>query len=109
MTTYRRFVLDAASGVVAIYDTTTRDLALDNEPLSAPLSYVSRLHFDSRLQYPRVVSTLTGTLSLASVPQNTYYDHEHVIAAHGLGGFPYVEGKVQIGGVWRALSGSTIV
>ncbi len=109
MTTYRRFYLDKASGAVAVYDTTTQDLTLQNEPLSAPLSYVSRLHFHSSLHYPRIVGVYTGTLSMAAVTFNVIYTHEYVIAAHGLGGTPYVEGKIKIGGVWIALAGSTLV
>lgn len=109
MTTYRRFVLDKASAVAAIYDTTTRDLSLQNEPLSAPLSYVSRLHFHSGLDYPKVISTITGTVTLPVMGINTLRTHEYVISAHGRAGTPYVEGKVHIGGVWIPLAGSTVV
>lgn len=109
MTTYRRLYIDGPNGRVAIYDVTTLNADLNNEPLSDPLSYVPRLHFHSDLEYPKVIGTYTGTITLPAVGISSIYTAEYVVAAHGRAGTPYVEGKISVGGVWLPLAGSTIV
>jgi len=107
--TFRRLVVDGVGGQIAIYDVSTLDPTQDNAPLSTPLSYIPRLHFHSALEYPRIISTYTGSVTLPSIGINTVRTAGYTIAAHGLAGTPYVEGKVQVGGNWYPLAGSTVV
>jgi hypothetical protein len=102
MATQRR--LKYASGSLAIYD--VESTAIDDGPFSSPLSYISRLHFHSDLEYPAVIATYSGTVTLPSVSANTDYVATYNIAAHGRGGVPYVEGRLQVGGVWVPFAGS---
>ena len=89
-----RLKADGATGKVAIYTGT------DDLPFDTPLSYVSRLRFHSDLEYPRVISTHTGTVSLPAVGAATGYRLvTHTLFAHGLGGAPFVEGTLALGGV----------
>ncbi len=104
MTTLRRLKYD--SGNLAIYD--VESTSIDDGPLSAPLSYISRLHFHSALEYPAVIATYSGTITLDSVIANTEYWRTYIIAAHGQAGIPYVEGKINVG-TWVPLTGSVMV
>ncbi len=105
MTTLRRLKYD--SGKLAVYDVDSA--AIDDNPLTAPLSYLSRLQYHSDLEYPKVIATYTGTITLAVVTANQLLPASFTIAAHGRGAVPYVEGMVKVGGVWRGLCGSTPV
>ena len=87
-----RLKADGATGKVAIYTGT------DDLPFDTPLSYVSRLRFHSDLEYPKVVSTLTGSISLPSMASNATRLHTYTIAAHGQTGQPFCEGFITHGG-----------
>ncbi len=104
MSTQRRLKYD--SGSLAIYD--VESTAIDDAPLSSPLSYVSRLHFHSALEYPAVIATYSGTINLPAVSANTDYLATYTIAAHGRAGVPYVEGRINLGS-WVPLVGSVMV
>lgn len=105
MSTQRRLKYD--SGSLAIYD--VESTAIDDAPLSSPLSYVSRLHFHSALEYPAIIATYTGTVTLPALSADQTYFATYILAAHGRPGVPYVEGAINIGGVWVPLAGSVPV
>lgn len=105
MTTLRRLKYD--SGKLAIYDVDSG--SIDDNPLTSPLSYVSRLHFHSDLEYPAIIGTYTGTLTLPSLAADSLRVNSYTIAAHGQAGIPYVEGKIKIGSSWVPLAGSVPV
>lgn len=105
----RRLYVDGAAGKIAIYDTTGVDFSTENEPLATPLSYVSRLHFHSDLDYPAIIQTVTGTVTLGAMSANTQQQVTHTLFSHGRAGTPYVEGRIEISGTWIPLAGSVPV
>lgn len=105
MTTLRR--LKYASGKLAIYDVDS--VSPNDAPLTSPLSNISRLQFHSDLEYPAVTTIFTGTLTLPSLAANSLRQASYIVAAHGMTGYPYVEGKIKIGSVWAPLAGSVPV
>lgn len=105
MTTLRRLKYD--SGKLAIYDVT--DGSINDNPLTDPLNNVSRLHFHSDLEYPAVIATYSGTVTLSALSADSSQDVTHTIAAHGRAGIPYVEGRILVDGIWVPLAGSVPV
>lgn len=85
-----RLRADGTTGTVAIYTGT------DDDPFTSPLSHIARLRFHSDLDYPRVVSTLTGSVSLPSMSGNSDRFNTNVIAAHGQAGKPFCEGYITV-------------
>jgi len=85
------------TGKVAIYTYDTPD----DVPFTSPLSAVSRLRFHTDLVYPRIINTQTRTITLPSVIANAQSDTDTTstttLFAHGLGGIPWVEGKITSG------------
>lgn len=94
-----------AGGDLAVYDETYNG----NNPLSAPLSNIPALAFHSALEYPRVIATYTGSITLPAFAVDAIRTNSTAIVAHGQGGFPYIEGRVQIGAAWVPLIGSVVV
>lgn len=101
-----RLKADGTTGAIAIYSYDTANDA----PFTTPLSNVSRLQFHSNLEYPAVVSIVSGTTTLPAVGVATHISTTHTLFAHGRGGTPYVEGYITSGlGQQVGLCGSVIV
>jgi hypothetical protein len=107
MAIQRRLKYTAAAGALAIYDVTVG--SENDTPLTSPLSDISRLHFSTALDYVATIGTYSGTINLGALAANSSADVTTVIAAHGQGGIPYVEGKISISGNWVPLSGCVVV
>lgn len=95
--------LKYASGKLACY---TIDTASPNDnPLTSPLSNVSRLLFHSDLPMPAIVPvggnfSTTGTTTIGAKSSiNTYTSETFTLFAHGQGGTPMVFGRItEVGG-----------
>lgn len=85
-----RLKADGSTGTVAIYTGT------DDLPFTTPLSYVSRLRFHSDLDYPKIVSTITGSINLPAMSGNSERIHTYTLAAHGQGASPFCEGYITV-------------
>lgn len=96
-----RFKARGSDGRVAIW----RD-GSDEDPFDEPLAHLDRVLFHSDLNYPVIVSTHTGTLSLPAQSANTETNVNHPLFAHNLGGIPFVLGYVTIEGNRVPLAGS---
>lgn len=101
----RRLYVDGPNGRIAIYDVVGIDPDTENEPLSAPLSNIARLHFHSDLEYPATIQVYTGTVNLPAMSANQTRTASYGVASHGQPGIPYVEGRINIGGTWVPLAG----
>jgi len=95
--------VDGTTGTVAIYTGT------DDLPFTTPLSYVSRIRFHSELDYPRIISTHSGSFSLDATSSGATTEASYELFAHGLGGIPFVEGYITLSGVRVPLLGSICV
>ena len=97
-----RLFADGNTGTVAIYT----QAEIDDGPVNSPLSHVSRIRFQSDLEYPRVIDVRDGSFTMPSVGLNASYQQTHLLFAHGLGYTPFVEGYINRSGVKISLSGS---
>lgn len=89
-----RLYIEGSTGKAAIYETTSGDA-----PFTTPLSHIDKLYFHSDLDAISVQTVHTGTVTLPSRAQNGEYNATQNLFAHGLGGIPYVEGRLtKIGG-----------
>lgn len=95
----RRFKVNGSK--VAIWDGETDEL-----PFTTPLSYLSRVKFHSDLDYIQTVHEEPVTLSLPARSAVLQGTASHQLFAHGKAGIPFILGKVTIGGVPCALTGS---
>lgn len=96
-----RLKVDGVAGKCAIYT------GGDDAPFDYPLEHVDKIRFHSDLQYPRIISTHTGTWTLPAVAaQAGFVKRSTNLFAHGLSGTPYVEGFVTVSGVKVPLLGS---
>jgi len=96
-----RFKARGSDGRVAIW----RD-GSNEAPFDDPLTYIDRVLFHSDLDYPAIVSTHTGTLSLPAQGGRTERNVNHTLFAHGLDGIPFVLGYITIGGQRIPFAGS---
>lgn len=103
--------LQYAAGAVAIYDVTVG--AENDNPLTAPLANVARLHFHSDLPMPAVVKVAgafktSGSTSIsAKGSNNTYTSETFTLFAHGQTGTPMVFGRItSLGGGAVPFAGS---
>lgn len=79
----------------------------DDLPFTDPLSHISRLRFHSDLEYPRVISTHTGTHVLPAIGAATNFSKRStVLFAHGQAGTPFVEGFIDYNSTRVPLLGS---
>lgn len=78
------------TGTLAIY--TVNDAAPDDAPFTAPLSNLSRVRFHSNLFVPRIVATVTGTVTLPAMTGAASINQKHTVGAHGQSGIPMVTG-----------------
>ena len=84
----------ANASACAIWDQSV----VGDAPFSAPLSYLPQTRFHSSLRYPAIVSTVSGSIALPSVPANRReYSMANILFAHGRAGIPYVEGAITSG------------
>lgn len=96
------------NGVLAIY--TVPDVGVaDDAPLATPLSYLSRIKFHSGLAYPKVIQTVTTTLSLPGVSGTPLRTASYSLFAHGRSGQPWVLGRAIVQGIAVAFTGSVPV
>lgn len=86
-----RFKYEA--GKTAVYKTDNGDA-----PLTAPLSNLPLLKFHSDLAYPRVIQEVTTTVNFPARSNFQDVDATYTLFAHGKAGFPFVFGKVSVGG-----------
>lgn len=102
------FDADGANGRVGIY---TGD---DDLPMAAPASYLGRTKFHTDFAYLPFVPAkrFTGTVTVVSPLTDTLYGSLRrtlTLAAHGMGGIPFVYGFVTVGGIIRPLCGTVPV
>jgi hypothetical protein len=84
-----RMKVDGATGAVAIYDYAGHDL-----PLTDPQSHIPELYFHSGLDYPTVIRTVTGSITLDALPAHSNNVAAHTLFAHGRPGFPAIIGRI---------------
>lgn len=94
------FHVDGQAGKMAVYNGTNR-AALDN-----PSANLSLLKLHSDLDYPKIISVQTGSTTFPSITANTRRNATSTLFAHGRPGIPWVLGKLTVGGVTFAWSGS---
>lgn len=104
-----RFKADGVTGKVAIYDYTAPNN--NDNPLTAPRSNLSRLHFHSDFDYvgfgvESSVPTISTTVSISNASGFYYKNPSHNLGAHGKSGIPFVYGRIFARGVWMPLCGS---
>lgn len=99
--------IDAAAGLLAVY--TSPGAGSDDAPLYSPLANLSRVKLHSSLDYPKIISVTTGSITLPAVTVNTRRLVTNTLFAHGQSGIPWVFGKVSLAGVWVSLCGTAIV
>lgn len=99
--------IDAAAGLLAIY--TSPGAGSDDAPLYNPTANLARVKLHSSLDYPKIINVVTGSITLPAVTNDTRRLVTHTLFAHGQSGFPWVFGKVSLGGVWVSLAGTAIV
>jgi hypothetical protein len=85
--------LKVQNGKMAIYTVPTI-ASTDDAPLANPLANASRVRFHSDLNYVRVISTHTGTLTLPVRATQTQVKVDHVLFAHGQASVPMVMGRI---------------
>jgi hypothetical protein len=98
-----RMAIDGSVGKVGVYT------GSDDLPLYAPRSYLPRVLFHSDLDYPAVIATYSGTVSLGATTANGRRLNTFRVQAHGLAGIPWVVGSFTIGGVNVAAAGTVPV
>lgn len=87
-----RLRAEGDTGTVAIYT------GNDNAPFNNPLNNVSRLRFHSDLDYPKIVRTLTGTLTIAGLTSPDTRITTHQVGNHQQNGQPFCEGWIKVNG-----------
>lgn len=89
-----RLKIDGTTGTAAIYDTSAGDA-----PFTTPLSHIDKLFFHSDLRSIGVQTVVTGSITLPARAANGSFNAVQNLYTHGLGGIPYVEGRITaIGG-----------
>lgn len=74
--------------------------------LSNPSAYLASIKLHSSLDYPKIISVTTGTLSFPAVALNTRRNVTTTLYAHGRPGIPLIFGQMTVAGVTIAWAGS---
>lgn len=80
-----------------------------DDVFSDPFSDISRVRFHSDFQYPSIVESVSGSVTLPAVAADAARYHTYELYEHGIEGHPFVTGRVTdypTSGVNVALEGS---
>lgn len=99
----RRFRV--AGGKVAVWDGHT-----DTLPFDSPLTYLNRVKFHSDIPYVKIIDVRTFSVTIPAIGAGTpQRAQSYNIGAHGRPGQPFVIGRIVVGGVPVAFTGSVPV
>lgn len=102
------FDVSPAHQALAIYDDPSATGNLD--VLANPAAHLAAIRLHSSLEYPKILSITTGTLSFPSIAADNRRLVTTTLFSHGrTGGIPWVFGRAQLGGVWVSLAGTLVL